>query len=90
MDEVEGFLEVVDGFLEVVDEVEVCLRELGKVELEVCLELVAVAVEEELDMDDTGFPRPQGPVLTIVVFMPPIVPSLVSVISSQKPGRTIF
>jgi hypothetical protein len=75
--DVEDVLEV-EGVLVVED----CLGVVEEVEV--------VVVEEELEIDDIGFPGPQEPVLTIVVFVPPVVPSLVRFISSQKSLRTIF
>lgn len=50
----------------------------------------ALRMGEELDMDKVELLGPQGPVLTIVAFVPPVVPSLMRSISSQKSLRMIF
>jgi hypothetical protein len=50
----------------------------------------ALRKEEEWDMDEFEPLGPQGPVLTIVAFVPPVVPSLMRSISSQKSLRMIF
>ena len=42
-----------------------------------------------VDVDKFELPGPQGPVLTMVALVPPVVPSLVRSISSQKSGRVI-
>ena len=46
-------------------------------------------VEVVMDMDEFELPGPQGPVLTMVALVPPVVPSLVRSMSSQKSVRVI-
>jgi hypothetical protein len=45
--------------------------------------------EVVMDVDEFEVPGPQGPVLTMVALVPPVVPSLVRSMSSQKSVRVI-